>query len=192
LVGEGLSVAFVLAGLALADASPSRRALEVTVAGVAAGVTAHVSADRRGAGWTSGVRLTFASWIRLTDNNIETVEWYTLPAATALLVYGYRRLRRDASESTWRRLGPGIALALTPSLLLALGEPTSWRGLIVGFAAVALVALGVRVRLAAPFALGVVATALLALRNIWPVAAFIPRWTLLFAVHHRGGCWGWG
>jgi hypothetical protein len=40
----------------------------------------------------------------------------------------------------------------------------------------------VRGRLAAPFALGVVATGLLALRNLWPVAAFIPRWTLLFLI----------
>jgi len=47
---------------------------------------------------------------------------------------------------------------------------------------VVLVAVGVKVRLAAPFILGVLATALLALRNIWPVAAFIPRWTLLFLI----------
>jgi uncharacterized membrane protein len=41
---------------------------------------------------------------------------------------------------------------------------------------------GVLLRLAAPFALGVIATALLALRNIYPVAEFVPRWTLLFVV----------
>jgi len=181
-VGEGLSVTWAVAGLALADSSPSHRALEITVAGVAAGITAYLSEDRRSAGWVSGLLLTVASWIRLTDNNVETVEWYTVPAAAALLVYGVRRLRRDPSESTWRCLGPGMALALTPSLMLALDEPITWRGLFVGFASVALVGLGVQARLAAPFALGVVATGLLALRNIWPVAAFIPRWTLLFVI----------
>ena len=181
-IGEGLSVTWVLAGLAVADSSASHRALELTVAGVAAGITAYLSEDRRRAGWVSGVLLTVASWIRLADNDIQTVEWYTVPAAAALLVYGIRRLRHDPGESTWRCLGPGMALALTPSLLLALDEPISWRGLFVGLASVALVALGVRVRLAAPFALGVVATGLLALRNLWPVAAFIPRWTLLFIV----------
>ena len=181
-VGEGLSVTWAVAGLALADSSPSHRALEITVAGVAAGITAYLSEDRRRAGWVSGLLLTVASWIRLTDNNVETVEWYTVPAAAALLVYGVRRLRRDPSESTWRCLGPGMALALTPSLMLALDEPITWRGLFVGFASVALVGLGVQARLAAPFALGVGATGLLALRNIWPVAAFIPRWTLLFVI----------
>lgn len=51
-----------------------------------------------------------------------------------------------------------------------------------GLGSVALVAVGVRARLAAPFALGVAATGLLAVRNIWPVAGFIPRWTLLFII----------
>jgi len=131
------------------------------------------------------VVLTGASWIRLTDNDVQTVEWYTVPAAAALLVYGIRRLRRHPSESTessLRCLGPGMILALTPSLWVALDEPITLRGLFVGLASVALVALGVRLRLAAPFALGVAATGLLALRDIWPVAAFVPRWTLLFLV----------
>jgi hypothetical protein len=181
-VAEGLSVTWAVAGLAVAGGSPSHRALELTVVGVAAGITAYLSDDRRRAGWVSGVLLTAASWIRLNDNDVQAVEWYTLPAATALLVYGTRRLRRHPSESTWRCLGPGMVLALTPSLFLALEEPITGRGLFAGFASVALVALGVRLRLAAPFALGVVATGLLALRYIWPVAAFLPRWTLLFLV----------
>ena len=188
LVGEGLSVTWVLAGLALAETSASHRAAELTVAGVAFGITAYLSPDRQRAGWVSGVLLTVASWIRLADNDIQVVEWYTLPAATALLVYGTRRFRRDPGESTestessLRCLGPGLALALVPSLVLALREPVSWRGLVTGVASVVLVAVGVKVRLAAPFILGVLATALLALRNIWPVAAFIPRWTLLFLI----------
>ena len=181
-IAEGLSVVWAAAGLAIAESSPSHRALELTVLGVAAGITAYLSGDRRKAGWVSGLLLTVASWIRLMDNNIHTVEWYTVPAAMALLFYGVRRLRHDPRESTWRCLGPGMGLALTPSLFLALDDPISWRGLFVAFASVTLVALGVQVRLAAPFALGVVATGLLALRNVWPVAAFIPRWTLLFLV----------
>jgi hypothetical protein len=129
------------------------------------------------------VLLTIASWIRLGDYDLQAVEWYPLPAATALLVYGVRRLRQtpgESAESSLRCLGPGLALAMTSSLVLALDEPVSWRGLFVGLASVALVALGAR--LAAPFAFGAVATALLAVRNIWPVAASIPRWTLLFIV----------
>jgi hypothetical protein len=182
LVCEGLSVTWVLAGLAMAYSSPSHRALELTVVGVAFGMVSYLSSDRRRAGWVSGVLLTLASWIRLTDIHVQTVEWYTLPAAAALLVYGTRRLRQVPDESTWRCLAPGLGLALTPSLLLALDEPVSWRGLLVGLASVALVGLGVGARLAAPFALGAVGTGLLAVRYIWPVAAFVPRWTLLFVI----------
>jgi hypothetical protein len=181
-VCEGLSVTWMVAGLAMAYGSPSHRAAELTVAGVAAGITAYLSQDRRPAGWVSGVLLTLASWIRLADSDIQAVEWYTLPAAVALLVYGTRRFRRDPGESSWRCLGPGLALALVPSLLLAAGDPVSGRGLVVALASLGLVVLGVRARLAAPFALGVLATAVLALREIWPAAAFIPRWTLLFLV----------
>lgn len=181
-IGEGLSVTWVFAGLAMADSSPSHRALELTIAGVAAGITAYLSDDRSRVGWVSGVLLTVASWIRLADNNIEAVEWYTLPAATALLVYGVRRLRRDSSASTWRCLGPGLALAMVPSLSVALDQPITWRGLVVGLASVALVAVGVQLRFAAPFAVGAVATGLMAIRYIWPVAAFLPRWGLLFLI----------
>ena len=99
-VGEGLSVTWVVAGLAIADGSPSHGALELTVAGVAAGITAYLSEDRRRAGWVSGVLLTVASWIRLADSNVEAVEWYTIPAATALLAYGVRRLRQHPGESS--------------------------------------------------------------------------------------------
>lgn len=182
LVCEGLAVTWVLVGLAMAHSSPSNRALELTIVGVATGIMGYLASDRRRAGWVSGVLLTLASWIRLTDSNVQTVEWYTLPAAAALLVYGIRRLRHVPDESTWRALAPGLALALTPSLLLALDEPVSWRGLLVGLASVALVGLGVRTRLAAPFALGAVGTGLLALRYVWPVAAYIPRWGLLFVI----------
>jgi hypothetical protein len=181
-VAEGLSVTWSVAGLAMAQSSPSHGALELTILGVAVGSAAYLSEDRRSAGWVSGLLLTLASWIRLGDTNVQTVEWYTVPAATALLFYGVRRLRRDSRESTWRCLGPGVGLALTPSLWLALDEPLSWRGLLVAIASVTILALGVQIRLAAPFAIGVVSTALLAMRNIWPVAAFIPRWTLLFLV----------
>jgi len=181
-VCEALSVTWLVAGVAMAYDSPWHRAAELTVAGVAAGITAYLSQDRRPAGWVSGVLLTLASWIRLADSDIQAVEWYTLPAAVALLAYGTRRFRRAPGESSWRCLGPGLALALVPSLLLAVGEPLSWRGLVVAPVSVGLVVLGVRGRLAAPFALGVLATAVLALREIWPVAAFIPRWTLLFLV----------
>lgn len=111
LVGEGLSVTWMLAGLVMVDGPPPYhyRALELTVMGVAAGITGYLSADRRRAGWVSGLLLTIASWIRLADNDIQGVEWYTLPAATAFLVYGTRRLRRRSTGRQCRRCRAGAA-----------------------------------------------------------------------------------
>ena len=121
-VAEGLSVIWAVAGLAMAESSPSHRALELTVLGVAAGITAYLSEDRRKAGWVSGLLLTVASWIRLADNNIQTVEWYTVPAAMALLFYGVRRLRHDprvdlAFASRARGMGPGPGSVIVPGPL---------------------------------------------------------------------------
>ena len=76
-------------------------------------------------------------------------------------------------------LGSGLTLALLPSLLLALDEPVSLRGALVGFAALVSLAWGVQQRLAAPFVLGALATAVLALRHLQPIADAVPRWVSL-------------
>jgi len=94
-VDQGMSVTWAVAELAMAEGSPSHRVLELTALGVAAGITACMSADRRQAGWVSGLLLTVASWIRLADNNVQTVEWYMVPAAVALLFYGIEASTRS-------------------------------------------------------------------------------------------------
>ena len=79
-------------------------------------------------------------------------------------------------------LGSGLTLALLPSLLLALEEPVSVRGALIGAAAVLVLAAGVQQRLAAPFVLGAVTTGVLALRHLQPVAEAVPRWISLGGV----------
>jgi hypothetical protein len=79
-------------------------------------------------------------------------------------------------------LGSGLLLALVPSLLLALDEPVSLRGALVGAAGVLTLAVGVNQRLVAPFALGALTTGVLAVRHLQPVAEAVPRWVSLGAV----------
>ena len=93
-------------------------------------------------------------------------ELYTLPAAALLVAAGAWRLRTDRETSSFTMLGSGLTLALLPSLLLALDEPVSLRGALVGAAAVLVLAAGVQQRLAAPFVLGAVSTGVLALRHL--------------------------
>ena len=65
--------------------------------------------------------------VRLADVGVDVVEAYTAPFAAVLLAVGVWALRRS-EISTTRALGPGVTLALLPSLPQALDEPASLRG----------------------------------------------------------------
>ncbi len=130
-------------------------------------LTAHALAHpaRRVLGWVASVMLAGSTWLRLLDAGVDVPEAYTLPSALALLAFGAWRLRTEPGLGTTRALGSGLALALTPSLLLALDEPLTLRALLLGVAAVAVLLAGVRLRWAAPVAAGGGTAALLALRG---------------------------
>ncbi len=99
-----------------------------------------------------------------------------------LVAFGAWRLRTDESTSSFTALGSGLTLGLLPSLLLALDEPVSLRGALIGAAGVVVLAAGVQQRLAAPFVLGAATTGLLAVRHLEPYADAVPRWISLGAV----------
>jgi hypothetical protein len=58
----------------------------------------------------------------------------------------------------------------------------SLRGALIGAAGVLVLGAGVQQRLAAPFVLGALTTAILALRHLEPVADAVPRWISLGGV----------
>jgi hypothetical protein len=182
LVRTGLEVgAAVTAVRATAYALPSPwwLAATLTVTGAAVVAVALLAGDRRRAGWLGGLLLVAASWVRLADAGVDQVEAYTLPSALALLVVGVVAMRRDPSRASVPSLGPGLALALAPSLVLSLEDPVSVRGLLTGLAGLVLVALGVALRWSALLVAGAVVTAVLAVRHLTPVAAGLPRWIVL-------------
>ena len=77
-------------------------------------------------------------------------------------------------------LAPGLSLALVPSLLWVLVEPTGPRALLLGLGCFALVLAGLRLRWTAPLALGATVGALLVLRLAAPyVGDAVPRWVLI-------------
>ena len=153
-------------------------AMVLTVVGTGIAVVAVTNRDRLVLGWLGAVVLGFATVIRVVEE-VRFPELYTLPAAALLLAAGTWRLSRDPGTSSFMALGSGLTLALLPSLLLALDEPVSVRGALVGFAALVSLAWGVQQRLAAPFVLGALATAVLALRHLQPIADAVPRWVSL-------------
>jgi hypothetical protein len=118
--------------------------------------------------------------VRLADVGVHQPEPYTLPAAVALLVVGLLQLRRRPEEDTVRVLGPGLGLALTPSLLWVLGDPTTLRALLLGLACLGLVLVGLRLRWTAPLLLGAVVGAAVVLRCAAPyVGDAVPRWATI-------------
>ncbi len=184
----GVEVGTALAALATAalglDRAPQVQALTwlavyLTVAGTVATVAALTRPDRRWLGWLGGVLLAGATWARLGDVGVTTPEAYTLPAAVALLVTGWWHTRRDLTASTLAAWGPGMALALTPSLLWSLADPLSWRALILGAACLALVLVGAGQRLAAPLVWGSAVGATLVLWEVVPPAFEMSAWLVI-------------
>ena len=128
------------------------------------------------------MRATFplATWVRLWDRGVTTPEAYTLPSAAALLVVGLVHLRRNPTATTMTALAPGLSLALVPSLLWVLAEPTGLRALLLGVACLLLVVGGARLRWTAPVVVGGTVGALLVLRLAAPyIGDAVPRWVLL-------------
>ncbi len=158
--------------------SLSSLAMVLTVVGTAIAVLAVLHSDRRETSWLGVGVLGCATLIRVVAD-VRAPELYTLPAALLLLAAGLWRLRSDPESDSLEALGSGLTLALLPSLLLALEDPISTRGVLIGAAGVATLVLGLRERLTAPLLAGAATTTLLALRELQPLSEAVPRWVSL-------------
>jgi len=174
-VTGGLVGAFALDATGPGSLAPT---VALTLLGVGAVAVSLLSPDRRWAAWLGSALLVVASWVRLVGLDVDVVEAYTLPGSLALLVFGLAWMRRNPGASSWQGLGAPLTLGVGPSLLVALQEPTSVRALLVGLAGLALVGVGVRLRWGAPMLVGGAAVGMLAVANIAPYAAALPRWVL--------------
>jgi cell division protein FtsW (lipid II flippase) len=181
------AAAVAATGLALAglDAATSAgvatwAAVYLTLCGGVVTVVSLLREDRRSLAWVGGLLLALASWVRLWDVGVRAPEAYTLPSAAVLLAVGLLRLRRVRSAGSVEALSPGLSLALVPSLLWVLVEPTGLRVLLLGLGCLALVLAGARLRWTAPLLLGAAVGALVVLRLGAPyVGDAVPRWVLL-------------
>ncbi len=159
-----------VAALVLVDADPAHLAGTLTVVGTAVALLAVVRRDRVHLGWVGTAVLTLGTLVRLENPVSLGAEVYTLPAAALLLGAGVLRLLREPGTGTWTVLGSGLTLALVPSLLIALPEPTSLRALLVGTGAAVALVVGMERRWQAPFLAGAAVLSVLALRFLLPLA----------------------
>ncbi|HEU4567694.1 MAG TPA: hypothetical protein VFR99_06625, partial [Marmoricola sp.] len=170
----------LLVGLAAVPLSPTfaAAATTATVVGSAVCLLAGLDRERDRFGWLGAAVLGLATLLRVAAED-SAPELATLPAAVVLLAAGVWRLRADPAVSSARALGSGLTLALLPSLLLALGDPVSLRGVLVGAAGVAVLAVGAARHWSAPFLAGAATTGVLAVRHLGPIAEALPRWVSL-------------
>lgn len=182
MAASGAVVAVGLTALvATGDHQAAWLTVHLTLAGAAAGAAALLHAGWRRLAWVGGALLVLASWVRLDAAQVTTPEAYTLPAALTLLTLGVLALRRDPERSTASALLSGLVLALMPSTVVALQDPASARGLLLGLAALLLVLAGAALRWSAPLIAGAVVGALLLLRAVAPYAALIPPYAVILA-----------
>jgi hypothetical protein len=107
-------------------------------------------------------------------------EPWTLPAAALVLCFGWLAQRRSPTLASWSAFGPGLAIALVPSLAAAWMGHGALRPLLLGLAAAAIAVAGARARLQAPVVLGALVAVLDGGRQVAPAVArligTLPNW----------------
>jgi len=131
--------------------------------------------------WTGAATALAATWAWLTVAQVTLPEAYTLPAAALALAAGVAARRDRPQLSSWLGLGPGLAVALLPSLAVAVDRGGAARPLLLTGAALLVVLAGARARLQAPLVLGGVTLVVLGADAVAPVAAQLPRWVTIGA-----------
>jgi hypothetical protein len=173
-----------LVGLAAAGTSASVAAwgqvgLQLAIVGAAAAGYALVAGRREVAAVAVG-DLVVAAWIALAGAAVETPEAYTLPAAAGLLLVALPRIRERAAS--WSAEGAGLAVALAPSAMVVVADPTALRLVLVVAAAGAVTVAGTLLHRRAPFVVGATTLAFLAVGLLGPDVLQLPRWLTLGTV----------
>jgi hypothetical protein len=175
------ALAGALAGLAAGTTTSAvgawgQVAIQLAIAGAAAGCYG-VVARRRSVGILAVADLVLASWIAVGGAGVETPEAYTLPAAVGLLLMAVPQLR--AGRESWACEGAAVGVALLPSALVVVAEPTALRLVLVVAGAVVLTVAGTLAHRQAPFVLGAGALLFVVVGRLAPYAPLLPRWVTL-------------
>jgi hypothetical protein len=132
--------------------------------------------NRRDALLLAGLLLALANTAFVLGAGATTIEWFTLPPAAVMLALGILGWR---TQPSWVYLGPGLLLGLVPSALVANSNEAYLRTTFVVAAAVAVILIGARYSLQAPFVIGATVLLKIALWQFLEVAPLIPRWITL-------------
>ncbi|KQX66215.1 hypothetical protein ASD06_07545 [Angustibacter sp. Root456] len=180
-LGLGATVATaVAAAYALVSTDRPLVLLAITLGVVGAAALLYGALPRRGLVAVAGVALcSAATWSLDIEAEVRAVEAYSLPLAVLALGAGLVRRRRTPGAPSWTTVGPGLAAGLLPSALACVPDAGLVRPVSTLAAAVAVTAVGVRLREQAPVVVGVAASVVVALAQAGPYAVALPRWLTL-------------
>ena len=181
---EGLALEIIglsglMLGASIAGPSPEWLAASVTVAPPAFAASAAGDSDRRWYGWFALATAVVAVWAWLFAADVGLLEAYTLPAAAAALAAGVIVWRTDDTPDSIVDFGPGLVIGLGPTLIAVLDRGGLARSLPLTAAAFIAVVVGARLRLRGPIVIGAATLLALAIDVLAPVAARVPRWSVL-------------
>jgi hypothetical protein len=168
-----------VAGVAATFGRPGTASLGLLVLGtLCLGVATRP--DRQHLLWAGLASLDAALCVWLAAAGVHAPEPYTVPVAAAAIAFGWQRMRRSPGTGSWAAYGPGLAIALLPSLVVA-WQGQGWiRPMLLCLAAAAVTLAGVRSRLAAPLLLGTAVAVTGAGRELAPaltrLAGMLPGW----------------
>ncbi|MGR7026697.1 SCO7613 C-terminal domain-containing membrane protein [Geodermatophilus sp. URMC 62] len=167
----------LLAGLVAGTAGAwGQVGIDLAVTGTAAGVYAVVM-RRRPVAVLAVADLVVAGWIAAAGADVRTPEVYSLPAAAGLLLLALPALR--ARAWSWSAEGGAVAVALVPSAMVVVTDPTALRLVLVVAASALLTVAGTLAHRQAPFVVGAGALAFVALGRLSVYAPLVPRWVAL-------------
>jgi hypothetical protein len=179
---ERLGLAGQAAGVLLATPDEHWLAVALTAASPALLLAGARRPTHDGYLWSGAATALAATWAWLSVAGVTLLEAYTLPAAAIALAAGWTARRHRPHPSSWLTLGPGLAVALLPSLGATIGGAGgAARALPLTGGALLVVLAGARARRQAPLVLGGVTLLTLGLDALAPVAAQLPRWVTIGA-----------
>lgn len=162
------------------------RHLLALVACAAVLVAAAAGERLRPLGWSALGLLVLVLVVGLARDPLGPVELLTVPAGAALLAAGALRMRRRPALGSWPWAGPGVGVALVPSLALSATGGSVLRVALLAVGAAGLLLVAVRLRWQAPVVLASLVLAVHAVAQLapWVAAAYqvVPRWATLAVV----------
>lgn len=175
-----LATTAALIGLAAITSTAStfawgQLALQMSVVGAALLAYGRVS-EQRAVLLVGLADLVLATWIGAAGHSVTTPEVYTLPAVVALLLAAGPGLWTAPSWTVW---GAPLLVGLVPSTLVVLHDPNALRLVLLVSAAAACAVLGTLTHRQAPFLIGLGVLLTVAVSELGPYAAVLPRWLSL-------------